>query len=97
MMKKIGTVCCCLLALGANAQPGINEMQQAQQALTSSFFSALDCGLVLFAIFGSIGALRIYHNIQMGHPRMDQAVANWFFAAFFAVLSGVFLRACFGL
>ena len=96
-MKKLFTVCCCLLALGATAQPGIDEMQQAQQALTSSFFSALDCGLILFAIFGICGAVRIYYNMQMGHPRMDQAVANWFFAALFAVLSGAFLTAVFGL
>jgi len=96
-MKRILPVCCCLLALGATAQPGINEMQQAQQQLTSSFFSALDCGLVLFAIFGTIGAVRIFHNIQMGHPRMDQAVANWFFAALFAVVAGIFLQAIFGI
>jgi len=91
-------VCClCLLALGAYAQPGINEMQQAQQQLTSSFFSALDCSLVLAAIFGIVGAVRIYHNWQMGHPRIDQAVAGWFFAALFMVLAGAFLQAIFGI
>lgn len=91
-------VCClCLLALGASAQPGINEMQQAQQQLTSSFFSALDCSLVLAAIFGILGAVRIYHNWQMGHPRIDQAVASWFFAAFFMILAGAFLQAVFGI
>lgn len=96
-MRQFLIGCCCLLSLGATAQPGIDEMQQAQRQLTSSFFSAIDCGLVLFAIFGTCGALRIYYNIQMGHPRMDQAVANWFFAALFAVLAGVFLQAVFGI
>lgn len=96
-MRKILTVCCCLLALGANAQPGISEMQQAQQQLTSSFFSALDFALVLAGIFGIIGGLRIYHNWQMGHPRIDQQVAAWFFAALFMVLAGAFLRAVFGI
>jgi hypothetical protein len=97
-MKTFKMVCClCLLALGAYAQPGINEMQQAQQQLTSSFFSALDCSLVLAAIFGIIGAVRIYHNWQMGHPRIDQAVAGWFFAALFMVLAGAFLQAIFGI
>ena len=89
--------CCCLLAFGALAQPGIDEMQQAQQQLTSSFFSALDFALVLAGIFGIIGAVRIYHNWQMGHPRIDQAVMAWFLAALFMVLSGAFLRALFGL
>jgi len=97
-MKRYGILfCCCLLALGAMAQPGITEMQQAQQNLRSDFFSALDCSLVLAGIFGIIGAVRIYHNWQLGHPRIDQQVAAWFFAAFFMVLAGIFLKAVFGL
>lgn len=89
--------CCCLLTLGAMAQPGITEMQQAQQNLRSSFFSALDFALVLAGIFGILGGVRIYHNWQMGHPRIDEQVAAWFFAAFFMVLAGAFLRGVFGL
>jgi hypothetical protein len=96
-MKKIGTFCCCLLALGAKAQPGITEMQQAQQSLKTTFFSALDCSLVLAAIFGTFGAVRIYHNWQLGRPRITDEVMAWFLAAFFMVLAGVFLRATFGL
>ena len=72
-------------------------MQQAQQQLTSSFFSAMDFALVLAGIFGIVGALRIYHNWQMGHPRIDQQVAAWFFAALFMVLAGAFLQAVFGI
>jgi hypothetical protein len=89
----------CLLfsAMAATAQPGLNEMQQAQSDLSSSFFSAVDCSLVLAGIFGILGAVRIYHNWQMGHPRIDQAVAGWFFAAFFMVLAGAFLQAIFGI
>jgi len=86
-----------LLAIATNAQPGLDEMQQAQQSLTQSFFSALDCSLVVAAIFGILGAVRIYHNWQMGHPRIDQAVAAWFFAALFMVLAGGFLQAVFGI
>ena len=97
MSKNILTVCLCLLALGVDAQPGLDEMQQAQQSLSSSFFSAMDCALVLAAIFGIVGAVRIYHNWQMGHPRIDEAVAGWLFAAFFMVLAGSFLQAVFGI
>ena len=97
MRKILIFSCCCLLALGAMAQPGIDEMQQAQQQLSSSFFSALDFALVISAIFGIVGAVRIYHNWQMGHPRIDEAVMAWFFAAVFMVLAGAFLRAVFGL
>lgn len=96
-MKRFFVFCCCLLSLGASAQPGIDEMNQARQSLSSDFFSAMDLSLVIAGIFGIFGALRIYHNWQMGHPRIDQAVAAWFFAAFFMVLAGVFLRGIFGI
>lgn len=97
MRKILIFGCCWLPALRAMAQPGINEMQQAQQQLASSFFSALDFALVISAIFGIVGGLRIYHNWQMGHPRIDEAVMAWFFAAVFLVLAGTFLRAVFGI
>lgn len=84
-------------ALTTLAQPGIDEMNQAKQSLSSTFFSALDCSLVLAGIFGILGAVRIYHNWQMGHPRIDQAVAGWFFAAIFMILAGGFLQALFGI
>jgi hypothetical protein len=78
-------------------QPGIDEMQQARQSLSSSFFSAMDLALALAGIFGIIGALRIYHNWQMGQERITADIAAWFFAALFMVLSGIFLRAVFGI
>lgn len=87
----------CLLSFRLQAQPGIAEMQQARQQLSSSFFSAFDLALVLATLLGSFGALRIYHNWQMGRPRMDAEVAAWFFAAIFVVLSGTFLQALFGI
>lgn len=96
-MKFRLKVCCCLLSAATFAQPGIDEMQQAKQDLTSSFFSAIDCCMVLAFIFGAFGGLRIYHNWQMGNDRIDSAVAAWFFASFFMILSGPFLRALFGI
>jgi hypothetical protein len=96
-MKFLLLVYCCLFGAAAFAQPGIAEMQQAKQDLSSSFFSAFDCCMVLAFIFGLLGGLRIYHNWQMGKDRIDSAVAAWFFAAFFMILSGPFLRALFGI
>lgn len=96
-MRLIATFCCCLAVTAASAQPGIDELQQARQDLSSSFFSAFDCCMVLAVLFGLLGGLRIYHNWQMGHPRMDSAVAGWFFAAFFMIISGPFLRTLFGI
>jgi hypothetical protein len=98
-MKKYSITAFILLAYGtaAIAQPGIDEMQQAQQDLSSSFFSALGCALVIAGLFGITGAVKIYHNWQMGKPRIDSDVAAWFFAALFMVLAGAFLRAIFGI
>ncbi|SDF27171.1 protein of unknown function [Mucilaginibacter pineti] len=101
-MKKIlsaasALVALCLTAYGSFAQPGIDEMNQARQQLSSSFFSALDCALVMAALFGITGAVKIYHNWQMGKPRIDSDIAAWFYAAFFMVLAGMFLRAIFGI
>jgi len=96
-MKAFITAGCCLLSAAAFAQPGIAEMAQARQDLSSDFFSAFDCSLVLATLLGLNGAVRIYHNWQMGKDHIDSDVAAWFFAAFFMVLAGAFLRALFGI
>jgi hypothetical protein len=96
-MKFFLTVGCCLITAVTFAQPGIAEMQQAKQDLTSSFFSAFDCSLVIATLLGLNGAVKIYHNAQMGKDRIDSDVAAWFFAAIFITLAGAFLRALFGI
>jgi hypothetical protein len=96
-MKILLVFCFCLFALGAFAQPGIAEMQQAQADLSSSFFSAFNCSLVIAGIFGLAGAVKIFHNWQMGKKEITADIAGWFFAALFMILAGVFLRALFGI
>jgi succinate dehydrogenase hydrophobic anchor subunit len=78
-------------------QPGIAEMQQVRQDLKNSFFSAWDTSLVLSAIFGIIGGLRVYHNLQMGRDRFTAEVTGWFLAAIFMVLIGPFLQKLMGI
>ena len=78
-------------------QPGINEMAQAKQEIAHSFFSAREASLVLAAGMGIIGAVRIYHNWQMGKDRITGDVAAWFFSALFMVLLGAFCQALFGI
>jgi len=86
-----------LFSATAIGQPGISEMQQAQQDLTSTFFSAFDFSLVIAGIFGITGALRIYYNVPKGQERFTADVMAWFFAALFMTVAGVFLRALFGI
>ena len=94
-MKQLLTLFFLLLSLSALAQPGIAEMQQAKQDLSSIFFSAFDFSMVAAALLGITGAVKIYHKMQMGDREFTADVAAWFFAALFMVLSGVFLRALF--
>jgi len=97
-MKKLFSITFfCLLALAARAQPGITEMQEAQDSLSTSFFSALNCSLVLAGILSFIGAIKIYYHWQMGEKQVTMAIAAWFFAAVFILLSGAFLTALFGI
>jgi len=96
-MKRLLIILALGLCVPAFGQPGVDEMNQASQQLTSSFFSAFDCSLVIAAIMGLTGAVRIYHNWQMGKREMTADVAAWFFAAIFMVLAGAFLRALFGI
>lgn len=88
---------CLVLPMAVSAQPGIDEMQQARSDLSQSFFSARDCSLILAAILGIIGAIRIYHNWQMGRERITGEVSAWFFSALFMVLLGAFCQAVFGI
>ena len=96
-MKYFLAFCCCLCCAASLSQPGISEMQQARTDLSSTFFSAFDCSLVLAGLLGFGGAVKIHHNLQMGKGRFDSDVAAWFFAAIFMVLAGAFLKALFGI
>ena len=79
------------------AQPGINEFGQLNNNLHQSFFSAFDATLILAAILGICGAVRIYYNMQLGKNKFTADVTAWFLAAIFMILMGPFLRALFGL
>ena len=86
-----------LFYLPTAAQPGISEFNQLNNNMHQSFFSAFDATLILAAIFGICGAVRIYYNMQMGKNKFTADVTAWFLAALFMILMGPFLRALFGL
>ncbi|RZK42653.1 MAG: DUF4134 domain-containing protein [Pedobacter sp.] len=86
-----------LSGIRARGQPGIAEMGKVKTELSRSFFSAWDACLVLAAILALVGALRIYHNLQMGRDRFTSEVTAWFLSAIFMLLTGAFLKALYGL
>ncbi|MEJ2881049.1 DUF4134 family protein [Pedobacter sp. GR22-6] len=82
--------------LTLSAQPGIAEFYNAGNEVQRWYFSFADLVLVLAAIAGMLGGLRVYANWQSGSRHIDAQVMGWFFSCLFLLLVGTFLSALFG-
>ncbi|ARS41942.1 plasmid transfer protein [Sphingobacteriaceae bacterium GW460-11-11-14-LB5] len=86
-----------LLPLFGYGQPGISDFYQASSEVRHWYFALSDLVLVLGAIAGLIGGLRVYTNWQSGRHHIDAQVMAWFFSCLFLALVGTFLKGLFGL
>ncbi|MFC3560183.1 DUF4134 family protein [Pedobacter jamesrossensis] len=77
--------------------PGLSEFSQATSQIKQQYFSLSDLAMVVGAISGLLGGLRVYANWQGGRHHIDRQVAGWLFSCIFLSLCGVFLRGVFGL
>jgi hypothetical protein len=89
------------LTTSVSAQPpGIQELSQVSSEFHSWYFSMSDFVLVLGAISGIFGGLRIYANWHTGHHHhhhpIDSQVIGWFLSCLFLTLVGTFLKALYG-
>ena len=85
----------------AQGPPGIDDFNQATQQMHSVYFSMSDLVLVIGAITGILGGLRVYTNWQIGghrhrHP-IDSQVIGWFCSCLFLILAGIFIKALYGI
>jgi hypothetical protein len=85
----------------AQDPPGIDDFNQATQQMHSVYFSLSDLVLVIGALTGIIGGLRVYTNWQIGghrhrHP-IDSQVIGWFLSCLFLILAGIFIKALYGI
>jgi len=96
--KAAGTLLAILSsALPALAQPGLEEFNSVSSDLGSYFFSLSDLVLVIGAIAGIVGGLRVFANWQMGKHHIDAQVMAWFFSCLFLLLVSTFLSGLFGI
>jgi len=96
--RKVALVAICLfIGIAAAAQPGISEFYSASTEVHRWYFSLSDLVLVIGAITGILGGLRVYANWQMGKHHIDAQVMGWFFSCLFLSVMGIFLRGLFGL
>lgn len=75
--------------------PGIPEINQGKSMMAQNFRAMSSAVLVLGALFGLMGGLRIYNNWQMGRRNIDQEVAGWLGACIFLSILGIFLSGLF--
>jgi len=85
----------------AQSPPGIDDLNSATQQLTSWYVSVSGLVMVIGAISGIVGGLRVYTNWQIGghhhrHP-IDAQVIGWFLSCMFLILAGTFIKALYGI
>ena len=88
---------CAVHPLAAPCQPGIQEFYSASGEMNRWYYSLSDLVLVIGAISGILGGLRIYANWQSGKHHIDAQVMGWFFSCLFLSIIGAVLKALYGI
>nr|WP_316738457.1 DUF4134 family protein [Pedobacter aquatilis] len=97
MLKRCIVIFALSLPVYGFSQPGIAEFYAAGAQVKGWYYSLSDLILVIGAIAGIIGGLRVYSNWQMGKSHIDAQVMAWFFSCIFLSLISAFLKSLFGL
>ena len=100
-IEKVRTVLLALLlttssSFAQDAQGGLSGIQAADKALRAYFKPLGTLILVIGAIVGLIGAVKVYGKFSQGDPDATKSLAAWGGACLFLVLAGTVLSAFFG-
>ncbi len=74
---------------------GLAGISQATAMITSYFGPISQLMYAVGAIFGLIGALKVYSKMQSGDPDTSKVAAAWGFACVFLVIAATVLQAFF--
>jgi hypothetical protein len=96
---KAGLIAIGILATGIlRAQDGTQGINQANQMIRGYFDPAVQLMYGIGALFGLIGAVRVYHAFHEGHgDEAKRRAAAWFGACIFLVIVATVIRSFFGL
>lgn len=79
------------------APPGISEIGQAKSQMAQNVNALASFSLVLGAVFGIVGGLRVYTNWNLGKKEVDIQVISWVGACVFLMIVSVFVKAFFNI
>lgn len=83
-------------AVAQSAMGGAKGIEAADDALRSYFRPLSTLILVIGAIVGLIGAVKVYGKFSQGDPDATKSLAAWGGACLFLVLAGTVLSSFFG-
>lgn len=83
--------------LSAFCQPGTAEFNQVARDIGRWYDHLSSLALVIGAVCGLLGGLRVFNNWQLGRHHIDAQVAGWIGSRIFLSLLSAFIRALYNL
>ncbi len=86
-----------IATIESKAQDGNAGINQATEMVKSYFSSGANLMYAVCAIAGLIGAYKVYHKWNSGHPDVSTFAAAWFGSCVFAALVVTVIKSFFGI